>query len=71
MTDAHGRVLRSDGSAIEGLYAAGNSTASVMGRTYPGPGASLAPAMTFAYLAMEHAARVAGARVGQAGVDTS
>ena len=49
-------MLRPDGSAIDGLYASGNSTASVMGRTYPGPGASLAPAMTFAYLAMRDAA---------------
>ncbi len=62
VTDEHGRVLRPDGSAIDGLYASGNSTASVMGRTYPGPGASLAPAMTFAYLAMRHAARPSGER---------
>jgi 3-oxosteroid 1-dehydrogenase len=51
MTDVEARVLREDGSAIEGLYAAGNSSASVMGTKYAGPGASLGPAMTFAYLA--------------------
>jgi 3-oxosteroid 1-dehydrogenase len=56
LTDEHGRVLRAEGAPIEGLYAAGNSTASVMGRGYPGPGATLGPAMTFAYLGARHAA---------------
>ena len=37
-TDVHGRALRDDGSIIEGLYAAGNVSAPVMGHTYPGPG---------------------------------
>lgn len=55
VTDENGRVLREDGSAIEGLYASGNTTASVMGRRYPGPGVTLAPALTFAWLAMLHA----------------
>lgn len=52
VTDVDGRVLREDGSPVEGLYAAGNTTASVMGRRYPGPGVTLAPALTFAYRAM-------------------
>ncbi|MGW2953580.1 FAD-dependent oxidoreductase [Streptomyces eurythermus] len=52
LTDARARVLREDGSAIEGLYAAGNAAASVMGETYPGPGATIGPAMTFAYIAV-------------------
>jgi succinate dehydrogenase/fumarate reductase flavoprotein subunit len=56
VTDPDGRVLREDGSAIEGLYASGNTTASVMGRRYPGPGVTLAPALTFSWLAMRHAA---------------
>jgi len=51
LTDEHGRVLDDNGDAITGLYAAGNTTASVMGRTYAGPGATIGPAMTFAYLA--------------------
>jgi 3-oxosteroid 1-dehydrogenase len=38
LTDADARVLREDGSPVQGLYAAGNTSASVMGRTYPGPG---------------------------------
>ena len=50
-TDVDGRVLRPDGSAITGLYAAGNTSASVMGHTYAGPGATIGPAMTFGYLA--------------------
>jgi len=50
-TDARARVLRPDGSAIPGLYAAGNTSALVMGRTYAGPGATLGPAITFGYLA--------------------
>jgi 3-oxosteroid 1-dehydrogenase len=56
LTDEHGRVLREDGSAIDGLYASGNTSASVMGPCYAGPGSTLAPAMTFSYLAMQHAA---------------
>jgi 3-oxosteroid 1-dehydrogenase len=57
LTDGDGRVLRPGGEAIEGLYAAGNATASVIGRGYPGPGVTLGPAMTFGYLAACHAAR--------------
>jgi 3-oxosteroid 1-dehydrogenase len=50
-TDVHGRALRDDNSVIEGLYAAGNVSAPVMGHTYPGPGGTIGPAMTFGYLA--------------------
>ncbi|WP_436763590.1 FAD-dependent oxidoreductase [Streptosporangium sp. V21-05] len=56
LTDEHARVLREDGTAIPGLYAAGNTTASVMGRTYPGPGSTIAPAVVFGYRAAQHAA---------------
>jgi 3-oxosteroid 1-dehydrogenase len=56
LTDEYARVLREDGSPIEGLYAAGNTTASVMGHTYPGPGATIGPAMTFGYVGGKHAA---------------
>lgn len=55
-TDVHGRALRDDGSVIEGLYAAGNVSAPVMGHTYPGPGGTIGPAMTFGYLAALHLA---------------
>jgi len=50
-TDARARVLREDGSVIPGLYAAGNASASVMGHSYAGPGATIGPAMTFGYIA--------------------
>jgi 3-oxosteroid 1-dehydrogenase len=56
LTDEHARVLREDGSVIEGLYAAGNNSASVMGHTYPGPGSTLGPAAVFGHLAALHAA---------------
>lgn len=59
-TDVHGRALRDDGSVIEGLYAAGNVSAPVMGHTYPGPGGTIGPAMVFGYLAALHLAGTAG-----------
>lgn len=55
LTDEHGRVVDENGDALTGLYAAGNTTASVMGRTYAGPGATIGPAITFGYLAARHA----------------
>jgi 3-oxosteroid 1-dehydrogenase len=58
VTDECARVLRNDGSVIQGLYAAGNNTASVMGHTYPGPGSTIAPAGIFGYLGALHAAGV-------------
>jgi 3-oxosteroid 1-dehydrogenase len=50
-TDARARVLRCDGSVIPGLYAAGNASAAVMGRSYAGAGSTIGPAMTFGYIA--------------------
>jgi 3-oxosteroid 1-dehydrogenase len=55
VTDMHARVLDIDGNVIGGLYAAGNTMASVFGMTYGGPGGTLGPAMTFGYLAGKHA----------------
>jgi 3-oxosteroid 1-dehydrogenase len=54
--DEHARVLRDDDSVIEGLYATGNASASVMANEYAGPGATIGPAMVFGYLAARHAA---------------
>lgn len=51
LTDERARAPQEDGSVIEGLYAAGNSSASVMGHTYPGPGSTIGPATTFGYIA--------------------
>ena len=53
VTDEKARVLREDGSVVVGLYAAGNCSAAVMGRTYAGPGATIGPALTFGYLAAQ------------------
>ncbi|WP_420880943.1 3-oxosteroid 1-dehydrogenase [Rhodococcus sp. (in: high G+C Gram-positive bacteria)] len=60
VTDVHGRALREDGSVIEGLYAAGNTSAPVMGHTYAGPGATIGPALVFGYLAALDIAAKAG-----------
>jgi 3-oxosteroid 1-dehydrogenase len=56
VTDVHARVVSADGSPIDGLYATGVSTASVMGNVYPGAGASIGPSITFGYIAAKHAA---------------
>ncbi len=58
--DEHARVLREDGSPIRGLYATGNNSASVMGNTYPGPGSTIGPSMTFGYIAAKH---IAGGKI--------
>lgn len=54
--DEHSRVLRADGTVIDGLYATGNTSASVMGNEYAGAGATIGPAMVFGYVAARHAA---------------
>lgn len=56
LTDEHQRVLREDGEHIPGLYAIGNTAASIMGRTYLGAGSTLGPAMTHGFLAVNHIA---------------
>jgi 3-oxosteroid 1-dehydrogenase len=68
LTDEHARVLRTDGKTIPGLYAVGNTSAAVMGRTYAGPGATLGPAMTFAYIAAQDIARHAAGQGAKPGV---
>jgi 3-oxosteroid 1-dehydrogenase len=55
LCDERARVLHTSGAAIEGLYAAGNASAAVMGNTYPGAGATIGSAMTFAYIAAQDA----------------
>ena len=58
VTDVNARVLRKDGSVIPGLYATGISTASVMGRYYPGAGSSVGPSFVWGYVAAKHAANL-------------
>lgn len=50
-TDERARVIGENGAPIAGLYAIGNCAASVMGKSYPGAGSTLGPAMTFGYIA--------------------
>lgn len=52
VTDTAGRVVRDDGSVISGLYASGNTAASLTGTAYPGPGVPLGTAMVMASLAV-------------------
>jgi succinate dehydrogenase/fumarate reductase flavoprotein subunit len=55
-TDRHARALNAQREPIPGLYAVGNDMASIMGGAYPGPGITLGPAMTFAWIAARHLA---------------
>jgi 3-oxosteroid 1-dehydrogenase len=56
IADEHARVLRSDGSAIDGLYATGNCTASLCGPHYVGAGQSIGASGVFGFIAAKHAA---------------
>ena len=62
LTDEYARVLRPDGSVVPGLYAVGNTSAAVMGRSYAGAGATIGPAMTFGFVAAKHCAGRAAKR---------
>ena len=64
VTDEYARVLREDGSVIAGLYATGISTASVMGRFYPGAGCSIGPAFVWGYVAARNAVAAEGQCAG-------
>lgn len=56
VVDEYARVIKENGEPIEGLYASGNCSASIMGETYPGPGATIGPGMTLSYVATAHMA---------------
>lgn len=56
-TNVNGQVLHENGAPIPGLYATGNCAAAIL-PTYPGPGSTLGPAMTFAWQAAKHMAGV-------------
>lgn len=56
LTNTHAQALREDKTPIPGLYAAGNTSAAVMGHTYAGPGATIGPALVYGYLAAQHIA---------------
>ena len=55
VTNTHAGVLNQQGLDIEGLYACGNDMQSIMGGTYPAPGITIGPGVTFGYLAAKHA----------------
>ncbi|WP_280218224.1 3-ketosteroid-delta-1-dehydrogenase [Nocardia neocaledoniensis] len=57
VADREARVLREDGSVIEGLYAIGNTAANAFGATYPGAGATIGQGLVYGYIAARHAAR--------------
>ncbi|WP_255799544.1 3-ketosteroid-delta-1-dehydrogenase [Mycobacteroides abscessus] len=54
--DSRARVLREDGTAIDGLYAIGNTAANAFGATYPGAGATIAQGLVYGYIAAQDAA---------------
>lgn len=49
-TNAHGEVLRPDGSVIPGLFAAGGAMASPIGTRNVGTGTTIGPFMTWGYI---------------------
>ncbi|MDX6198165.1 MAG: 3-oxosteroid 1-dehydrogenase [Actinomycetota bacterium] len=51
--DETAHVLDESGRRIPGLYACGNTMASMMGHAYPGPGACITPAMAFGHVAVQ------------------
>lgn len=57
VVDEYARVIKENGEPIEGLYASGNCSASIMGETYPGPGATIGPGMTLSFVATAHMAK--------------
>lgn len=57
VTNGHAQVLNQQNQPVQGLYAAGNDMDSMMAGTYPGPGITLGPALTFGYLSAMHMAQ--------------
>ncbi|MEV0052745.1 3-ketosteroid-delta-1-dehydrogenase [Saccharopolyspora shandongensis] len=66
--DGHGRVLRSDRSPIDGLYAIGNTAANAFGATYPGAGATIGQGLVYGNVVARHAA---GRKAPAAGATSS
>lgn len=56
LTDEFQRVLHKNGEIIPGLFAIGNTAASIMGRTYLGAGSTVGPAMTHGFVAANYLA---------------
>lgn len=62
-TDERGRVLRADGSVIEGLYAAGSAMANPIGTRGVGAGTTLGPFMAWGYLCADDMIHRAGRNI--------
>jgi len=54
-TNSSAQVLKENGIPINGLYACGNDMKSIMEGKYPGPGVTIGAAMTFGFIAANHA----------------
>ncbi|KAL4799485.1 FAD binding domain-containing protein [Aspergillus venezuelensis] len=59
LTDEFQRVLGQNEKPIPGLFAIGNTAASIMGRTYLGAGSTLGPAMTHGFIVANFVGKVA------------
>ncbi len=59
VTDENARVLKADGTPIQGLYATGVSSAPSLGAHEPGAGGSVGPSLVWGYVAATHAAGAA------------
>lgn len=57
VVNEHAQVMRSDGSVIDGLYAAGNCAASLCGPHYIGAGQSIGTSSVFGFIAANMSAR--------------
>lgn len=62
--DADARVLGNRSPVVDGLYAAGNVSASVLGATYPGGGGCVGPSVTMGYRAGRHVGARAARDIG-------
>ncbi|MER5669618.1 FAD-dependent oxidoreductase [Pseudonocardia alni] len=69
-TDRDGRVLTTDGTALEGLFAAGNCAATLFKDAYPGGGATLGSAVVRAFRVGRRLAEDLGPQRGPVGVES-
>ncbi len=65
-TDHRARVLRNDGSVVDGLYAVGLDMNSMTRGLYPAGGSSLGPGLTFGYIAARDIAGVGATGTAEA-----
>lgn len=56
VVDEYSRVIDHAGKIVPGLFACGNDATSIFRGTYPGPGTTLGPALTFGWRIAQHLA---------------